>query len=410
MVRSMRTVVMVLVTLQMALIPTGSALAHEETIADGNDVPGPLDIRSTSVRHLGDGRVVHHIQTFGDWSLRALNGDSFFVILIDNAGTHRSFERCAFAFAIRGRLRGSLTNCKSNYLTSLSVDKVGGDGMDIKIPPRRLGDSYRWAAETFYTSAGGACRRTCVDSAPNSFPLPFHDVAPPDVSVSAPLLASDVGTSSTVDVDYAASDAGGSGLESWVVRRSTDDGGAWNDLQTGTTPASGTLHMSDLVEGSTYLVQTSAIDGQNNVGTARTYVAAPWDDASGGLDYSGSWSTSTVPSGSYAGTMHIASGESAVLTLSMTVPADHRVRVVWIAPGFGGWVGSFNAHWQGQDFPQTVPASSAPDLPRQRVLDLTLDPTDLDGSLSITISVPSGGGAVPVDALAVILTPTGVTA
>jgi hypothetical protein len=404
-VRSIRTVIVVLVILQIAMIPSGSALAHEETIADGNDAPGPLDIRSTSVRHLGDGRVVHHIQTFRDWSLHTLNVDSFFVILIDNAGTHRSFERCAFAFSLRGHLKGSLTNCKGNYLTSLSVDKVGGDGIDIKIPPKRLGDSYRWAAETFYTSAGGACRQSCVDSAPNTFPLPFHDVAPPDVSVSAPLLPSDVGTSSTVDVDYSASDTGGTGLQSWVVRRSADDGGDWEDLQSGTAPASGTLHMSGLVEGATYLVQTSATDGQDNVGTAETYVEAPWDDASAGVSagYSGSWTIASPPAGSYAGTLHVASAENATFELSMIVPADHRVEVVWVAPGTGSWEGTISATWPWSPEVATVDASSIPDLPRQRAADLNLVSGTSAALLIVQISVPAGGGAVPLDALAVIL-------
>ena len=384
-----------------------AAFAHTQTFGDENDVPGSLDIRSTSVGHRFDGQVVHHIQTFGDWSLGTLGTESFFVILIDNAGTHRSFERCAFAFRSRDRLRGVLTNCRSNFIDTLGATKVGGDGVDIKIPRARLGGSYRWVAEAFYTSSGGPCRATCVDAVPNDFPLPLHDVTDPDVKVSAPLLPSDVGTSEDVEVEYSVSERGGAGLESWTLRRTVQDGvSSGEELQAGTSAVNSSVQMDDLVEGTTYAVQMHAVDGQENIGIDTTYVSAPWDDASPGLSdgYSGSWSAST-PAGSFAGTMHVATAEDAVLQLTMTVPADHRVRVVWVAPGTGSWSGTLTVSGYGRNASRTVSAHTIADLPRQRIIDLPLDALSFPSPLTIEISVPSKGGAVPVDAVAVVLTP-----
>lgn len=396
----------------LVVVPTGAS-AHTETIDDANDVSGDLDIRSAGVGHRHSGRViVHHVQTFGDWSAGTLGDDSFFVILIDNAGTKRSFERCAFAFRDRHGLRGALTNCRSNFITRLDVDKVGADALDIKIDRSRLGSSYRWAAETVYTTPSGACRGGCVDSAPNDFPLPLHDVAAPIVEVSASLLPSDVGTTSTVDVDYSASDIGGAGLERWAVSRRLQDGSSTSeDLQTGTTATSSSLQMADLAEGSTYALQVTAGDGQENTSEARTYVSAPWDDASPdlGSGYAGSWTTST-PGGAYGQTLHTASGEDASLEYTMSVPADLRVRVIWVAPGTGNWSGTLAVSGFARNTEESITAFDVPDLPRQRVIDLQLNAVDSTTPLTISISVDPGGGAVPIDALAVIFTPRGVTA
>jgi hypothetical protein len=390
----------------LTFAPTGAS-AHSDAIDDPNDTAGALDIRSAGVRHLHSGRVVvHHVQTFGDWSVGTLGDDSFFVILIDNAGTKRSFERCAFAFRSRRGLRGALTNCRGNYITGLGVDKVGADAVDIKIDAK-LGSSYRWAAQTVFAASSGACRSSCVDAAPNVFPLPLHDVTAPETHVVAPTLSSDVGTTSGVEVSYSASDSGGAGLASWVLRRQVQDGVAgWEDLEVGSGPVSSSVQIDDLEEGTTTAVRMVATDGQENIGTSTGYVAAPWDDASSSVTagYSGSWTTASPPAGSYGGTLHVASAENATFELSMIVPADHRIEVVWVAPGTGTWEGTITATWPWSPESATVDASSVPDLPRQRAADLHLSPSTSDGLLQVEISVPSGGGAVPLDALAVVLT------
>jgi hypothetical protein len=403
--RTVRIGLVAALAAQLLVLSTGHAVAHTETISDGNDTRGPLDIRSATVSHIHGTEVDHHIETFGDWSVGTLGNDSFFVIVFDTSGTHKTFERCAFAFQTRKRLRGSLTNCGSRYITSIDVSKEGGSGVDIKVPYTRLGDSYRWAAESVY--AGGSCAHPCVDVVPNTLPLPSHDIAAPTVHVSVPLLSSDVGTTASVDIGYDVSDTGGSGLNSWVVRRSTDDGATWEDLQTGTAAGPGSLPVNDLLEGTTYEVQMNAVDGQENHGIATAYVEDPWDDASADLtaDYSGSWSMASAPAGSFGGTMHTATAEDATLTISMPIAAHHQVRVVWVAPGTGTWTGHISASMSGSGQARTVSATSLPDLPRQRAADLLVDPSAYLSTLTVTIAVPAGGGAVPVDALAILVAP-----
>lgn len=118
------------------LLSTGPASAHTFTKTDGNDSPSRIDLKAVSVSHTSTG-VVHKVQTYNPWTPASLQHDSFFVIQIDK-NNDRRYERCAFIF-YRSRLRGSLSNCRAQFIRYLPVAKLSGTSARITIPKSETG-------------------------------------------------------------------------------------------------------------------------------------------------------------------------------------------------------------------------------------------------------------------------------
>lgn len=142
--------------------------------------------------------------------------DSFLVVWIDT-NFDNDFERCAFIYH-RGRLRGSMSNCRRTFIRSLRVSKPTASSAAVRIPRGELPGAYRWVAVSFWTGAPARCSSTCFDAAPNRPPPILHDLTPPTVSMStADLLAWGSGTS-TFPFPFSVSDTG-AGVGTWTVQR-----------------------------------------------------------------------------------------------------------------------------------------------------------------------------------------------
>ena len=207
----------VALVLVSAVMWAGPAAAHTFTRNDGNDSPGRLDLLSVSVSHTATS-VVHKVRTFESWTPRSLGSRSFFIIQIDKNNTAEGvYERCAFIF-YTNRLRGSLTNCGSQFIRYLPVAKLSGTVASITIPKSQTGDAYWWAGASSWNGPG-PCRGGCVDFAPNDFPDMLHDIIPPVVNLEpTPLRVWEDSTTANFTFPFSVFDAH-TGIRSWIVQR-----------------------------------------------------------------------------------------------------------------------------------------------------------------------------------------------
>ncbi|HUF60199.1 MAG TPA: hypothetical protein VMR89_12105 [Actinomycetota bacterium] len=256
------------------LFSAGPASAHTVTRTDGNDSPGKLDLRSTSVSHTSTG-VVHKVTTYGTWSARSLGNDSFFIIQIDK-NNDRNYERCAFIFFAGGRLRGSLTNCGNTFIRYLPVAKLSGTTAKITIPKSVLKPAYWWGVASLWDGPA-PCGNGCVDFVPNTFPDVLHDLTPPVVTMTTtPLRVWETSMTPLFNFTFTVSDAH-SGMKSWRVERRTFEESTWEVVSTGTGSGTKNPAITGVPGHSFYRVV--AVDRHGNVKTGpsrRVYV--PRDD------------------------------------------------------------------------------------------------------------------------------------
>ena len=77
---SSRAAVVALASLLVAgLLSVGPARAHTFTKSDGNDVPGKLDIRASTISHTSTS-IVFRIRTYETWTPASLQDDSFLFV------------------------------------------------------------------------------------------------------------------------------------------------------------------------------------------------------------------------------------------------------------------------------------------------------------------------------------------
>lgn len=258
------------------LLSAGPVAAHTFTRNDGNDSPGKLDLRSASVSHTSTG-VVHKVRTYEAWTARSLGNDSFFIIQIDK-NNDRNYERCAFIFYTT-RLRGSLTNCDSQFIKYLPVEKPSGTVAKITIPKSQTGNAYWWAVASRWDGPA-PCGGGCVDFAPNNFPDMLHDMIPPVVNLtSTPLRVWETSTTATFTFPFSLSDAH-AGIQSWTVQRRQVGSASWTFVTSGTA---GGDKSPDIVgvEGTRFDYRVVAVDKQGNQTIRIRRVYIPTDDDPG---------------------------------------------------------------------------------------------------------------------------------
>ena len=239
----------------------GPAAAHNFTRNDGNDSPGKLDLRSVSVSHTSSA-VVHKVKTYDSWTARSLGNDSFFIIQIDKNNTvEGDYERCAFIF-YTNRLRGSLTNCGSQFIRYLPVAKLSGTVAKITIPKSQTGNVYWWAVASRWDGPA-PCRRGCVDFTPNAFPDMLHDMIPPVVTLTtSPLRVWESSTSPQFNFPFSVSD-GHAGIQSWIVQRREVGSASWTFVSQGSSGGSKNPEITG-VEGTRFDYRVVAEDRQGN--------------------------------------------------------------------------------------------------------------------------------------------------
>lgn len=326
--RSSRQLLLAVVAflLVLGMLSAGPASAHTFTKTDGNDTAGKLDIRSAGVSHSST-NVVHKVTTYAKWTPKNLGTDSFFVIQIDK-DNDRDYERCAFIF-YTSRLRGSLTNCRSQFIRSLSVSKPNGTTARITIPKSQLGGVYWWAAASYWDGPA-PCRNGCVDFVPNRFPDILHDLTPPTVSLpdTQPISIWETSTLPTFAFPFTVTDANTS--VTWHVQHRAMGLTAWTTVANGSGEGAQSPSITGVDPG-VYDFRVVAIDAHSNTKTSTRTVWIPTDDS----DVSGFTNPSEVPDDqAYGGSYQ----EVDAFTIELEAIGESCWRpLVVIGPGGGDW-------------------------------------------------------------------------
>jgi hypothetical protein len=323
--RSCRGAVVALVALGVALVAVASAQAGTKRISDGNDRPGPLDIRSATHGHSGD-QVVHAISTFSRWRVGLLGRNNILAIEISIDGDP-ALERVVIVFSRNGRLIAQVVRLPAGTTVgSASTSRPNGRTVRVSIRRSLLGNpvGYRWNAHTQY-QASGACNQFCVDRAPNRGRV-LHDITSPRVVFPAPPIPA----STEYDLNFTVSDSGGSGLRSWRLEHRALGNTAWSTIASGTTAGSKSRHHV-AAEDDDDQFRLVARDRQGNTSVSPIrLVSVPIDDASSTLVYTGTWSHGPGSPLDFLGTISATSGMSDTAELAFT-----GRYVAWVAPGGG---------------------------------------------------------------------------
>ncbi len=336
---------------------TGPAAAHNFTRNDGNDTSGKLDLRAVSVSHTSSA-VVHKVKTYDAWTPRSLGNDSFFIIQIDKNNTDQGdYERCAFIF-YTNRLRGSLTNCGSQFIQNLPVAKLSGTVAQITIPTSQTGNVYWWAVASRWDGPA-PCRRGCIDFTPNAFPDMLHDMIPPVATMTTtPVRVWESSTTTQFKLPFSVTDAH-AGIQSWIVQRREVGFASWTFVSQGASGGSKNPGVIG-VEGTRFDYRVVATDKQGNQRISplrRVYI--PTDDdapnvAAGFLVPPTTATDTTAFGGSYS---EMSSG---TFTYTWTPGTDCLFEL--IGPGSGTWDVTVTP---ADGSPTNITDAGFPDQPRQ---------------------------------------------
>ncbi len=154
----------------LLLVPLLAAADHLP-VRDPNDVPGPLDIRTVSVR-VGDD-LVFLVRTHAGWRAKDIWDRGFVLVYLDTFGDARA-DYYALVRSTGRRLEGQLFRDRTRRpdfsVGRIAAFKPSRRSVSIRVPMRklRIGGTrlaFSWYAESLFTS--GRCRRVCLDRAPD---------------------------------------------------------------------------------------------------------------------------------------------------------------------------------------------------------------------------------------------------
>lgn len=327
--------VTVLTVVTVALVAVGNAHADTKRISDGNDRPGPLDIRSASHGHDG-ARVVHTISTFSRWRIGLIgrNTSNLLAVEISTDGDP-ALERAVLVFAANGRLVARVIRLPAGTIVgSASASRPNGRTVRVSIRRSLLGNrsGYRWDAHSQYRAAG-ACSGFCSDRAPNRRRVQ-HDVTAPRAFFFGSWTA--VPPAPEYDLQFSVFDDGGSRLANWRLEHRSFGETPWSVVASGAAGGSKTHHQI-AAQGDSDQFRIVAADQQGNrtVTPVRT-VSVPIDDTNVALTYSGDWSVLGLGS-AFFGTLH--RGDDDVLPASVTSAFSGSYFAV-VAPTGNDWIDS----------------------------------------------------------------------
>jgi hypothetical protein len=355
------------------------AHAHVQTVADRNDRPGPLDIRSARHAHSGS-KVTHTITTFGAWrpALLGLRTPNFFALSISTDGDAPA-ERVVVVYSAGGRVTARIYSGDGRFVAGATAAKPNARTVRISFLRSRLGTGlqYRWQALSFFASPR-TCPRGCVDRAPNRGRI-LHDIRAPVVSFPVP----GVPPAPTYDVSFTVSDAGGAGLAEWRLEQRDLGSTTWNEVGTGTSV--GIQNVSfPAAAGDNDEFRVVAVDKHGNTTTSPVrIVSVPVDD--GSFTFGGTWTAGGSPL-DFMGTLRTAGDPGATASYAFT--GRH---VALVAPG---GTGSAQVVIEGVIQPGINLASFTG--PRQIVFEASF-PTATPQTLVLTVL----GGPFPIDGIIV---------
>ena len=299
-----------------------TAAAGTNTVRDGNDRPGRLDIRTASQGHAGS-RVTHTIRTFGRWPT-ALLGPSTpnYLLLVLSTDSDPAPERLVLIVSSRGRLLAAVFNPRGRLLGRAGASRPNRRSARVSIRRSLLGNpaGYRWLAFAFFRGTG-TCGGGCRDRAPNRSRV-LHDLRPPTVSFPQPGVPQDT----TYDVGFSVSDAGGSRTRSWRIQNRLFGTAPWTTVDSGTTAGPQTYQHIAAAPDQDDQFRVIAVDRHGNTTTSpvRT-VSVPVDD--GSFTYGGTWTTPSSPE-AFLMTLHESTEAAATATYDFT-----QRYVALVAPG-----------------------------------------------------------------------------
>ncbi len=153
-------------------LPLLASAGHVDP-SDGNDTPGPLDVRRVVTWARGS-TPVWTIKTWNRWTRRSIWDSGHLLVQLDTFGSTR-FDYYALIRSTGTRMRGLLfrdaTERRDYMVSRLEVWRPDARSVAVVIPLRRLRmpatrTYYRWVVKTLYT--GGGCARVCIDRVPDT--------------------------------------------------------------------------------------------------------------------------------------------------------------------------------------------------------------------------------------------------
>jgi hypothetical protein len=310
----------------VALGAAETAFADSRSVADGNDRPGPLDIRAAGHGHSGTA-VTHRITTFSTWRARLLgpNTPNLFAVDFSTDGDPGA-ERIVVIYSVNGRMRADVFRPNGVFVGRAAASKPNARTATVSIPRVRLGSPthYRWTALSLFSSRR-LCRNGCLDEAPNTGRI-LHDITAPRVTFPAPPL---VPASTTYDIDFRVSDAGRSGLRDWRVQHRLFGEQAWTTVQRGSRSGPNThQHTSPQDTEDQFRILVRDRQGNMTVSAIRN-VWVPVDDSDTDIAYVDMWASTPTP-GAFLSSVTSSSDPGDTATFQFTGRF-----VAWVAPGGG---------------------------------------------------------------------------
>jgi len=389
-----RTAILVVLASAILASVTSTVAADETLVEDPKEVlssryPHALDIRSASMEHEGD-TVTHSITLYrGFGEENGLKGGFHLGVAFDTDGDPSDLERALFIVSYEGHLVGQMVKGDGRRAGPFfRVEHPTARTAVATFSTRLLGrpDSYRW----FAVANSPFDDRCCFDTAPNRRWV-AHDIAAPVITEPTIPVSSSGSMRQTIalPIDFGVRDVGGSGLAGWTVRARELGSTTWETVATGTGEGAQTANLAR--DGQTYQVCIQAVDRSGNVADGEYHIASfAFDDAGGGITYSGSWQTS-APADSYGSTVHASSEVGASASVTYSNPS---VAHLILPPGFDGAARiSLNGVEKG-----SIPASIAT-MPRE-IRAFGVDIADYDSvSPPYTLTFTVESGTSPLDGI-----------
>lgn len=160
----------------LGLFALPAANADESRFLDGNDAPGPLDIRSVAHSHQvnerGVAQLVHTVRLYERWPVHRLTHRGYINLFFDlpgNEGWHE--ERAVYISYEGGRLRAEMIDQSVDPpqpMGSVPLRRPNPRTVKVLLRELHLGpgvSSYRWNAVSYVEARHNLCGRAggCSD-------------------------------------------------------------------------------------------------------------------------------------------------------------------------------------------------------------------------------------------------------
>jgi hypothetical protein len=184
----------------LAIVPLLARANHQPT-TDGNDTPGPLDVRRVDVKGTSS-TPKWLVTTFGRWGARSIWDKGYGLVYLDAVGDEH-YDHFALVRSNGFRLEATLWRDRKHKddvrIGALHVARTNKRSFTVRVPLRRLDIPearlfYRWYVQTIVVTR--RCPRSCFDRAPDEgavtevVPQPSPPTSPPPTISIPPVTPS----------------------------------------------------------------------------------------------------------------------------------------------------------------------------------------------------------------------------